>query len=63
LDHVCWTMVGEVLRVGLRAGRFVEIGPQMGRFVEASYILSPWSIICETYKLENLGAVGFLAKN
>jgi len=56
-------MVGEVLRVGLRAGRFVEIGPQMGRFVEASYILSPWSIICETYKLENLGAVGFLAKN
>jgi len=24
VDHVCWTMGGEVRRVGLRAGRFVD---------------------------------------
>jgi len=56
MDHVCWTTGGEVHRVGLRAGRFIEAGLQAGRFVEAepqasrfvgaSYILSPWSINC-----------------
>jgi len=56
VDYVCWTTDGEVRRVGLRvgrfvearvrAGRFVETGPRAGRFVGVSYILSPWSIIC-----------------
>ena len=41
MDYVCWTRGGEVCRVGLRAGRFVEARPQAGRFMEASYILSP----------------------
>jgi len=36
-------MGGEVHRVGVRAGRFVEAGPRAGKFVEASYILGPWS--------------------
>jgi len=35
MDHVCWTTGGEVHRVGLRAGRFIEAGLQAGRFVEA----------------------------
>jgi len=35
LDHVCWTTGGEVRRVGLRAGRFVEARLLMGSFVEA----------------------------
>ena len=26
MDHMCWTMGGQVRRVGLRAGRFVETG-------------------------------------
>jgi len=56
-------MGGEVRRVGLRVGKFVEAGPRIGRFVEASYILSLWSIMCVTYRLDNLGAIGFLAKN
>jgi len=46
LVHVCWTIGGEVRRVGLRAGRFVEARPRAGRFVEASYILGPWSSNC-----------------
>jgi len=43
VDHVCWTMGGQVCIVGLqalevrraelRARRFVEVGPQAGRFV------------------------------
>jgi len=33
VDHVCWTTGGQVRRVGLRAGRFVEAGPRAGRFV------------------------------
>jgi len=67
VDHVCWTMSGEVRRVGLRVGRFVEVGlragrfveagPRAGRFVGASYILSPWSIICVTCRLKNLGVI------
>jgi len=48
-------MGGEVRRVGLRARRFVEVGPRAGRFVGASYILSPWSIICVTCRLKNIG--------
>jgi len=63
LDHMCWTTTREVRRVGLRAERFVEAGPRAGRFVEACYILGAWSSICLTYRLENLGAVRFLAKN
>ena len=46
MDHACWTMGGEVRRVGLRAGRFVEVGPRTDRFVEAWYILGPWSSNC-----------------
>jgi len=56
VDHVCWTTDGEVRKVGLlagrfvearlQAGRFVEVGSRAGRFVGASYILSPWSINC-----------------
>jgi len=60
---MCWTTGGEVRIVGLRAGRFVDAGPQAVRFVEACHILGPWSIICVTYRLENLGAIGILAKN
>ncbi|QCD89647.1 hypothetical protein DEO72_LG4g593 [Vigna unguiculata] len=30
VDHVCWTTGGQVYRVGLRAGRFVEVGPRAG---------------------------------
>ena len=26
MDHMCWTTGGQVRRVGLRAGRFVEVG-------------------------------------
>jgi len=37
---------GRFVEAGLRAERFVEAGPRAGRFVGASYILSPWSIIC-----------------
>jgi len=36
-------MGGEVRRVGLWAGRFVEVGSWADMFVEASYILGPWS--------------------
>jgi len=53
VDHACWTTGGEVHRVGLQAGRFVEARlragrfvkaeTQTGRFVRASYIMSPWS--------------------
>jgi len=57
VDHVCWTMSGEVRRVGLRAGRFIEVGPRAGRFMKASYILSPWSIICVTCRFKNLGII------
>jgi len=32
--HVCWTTGGEVRRVGLQAGRFVEVGLRAVRFVE-----------------------------
>jgi len=56
---VCWAMGGEVRRVGLRAGRFVEAGPRATRFVKASYILSPWSIICVTCRFKNLGVIRF----
>ena len=42
VDHMCWTTSGDVRRVGLRAGRFVEVEPRAGRFVGASYILDPW---------------------
>ena len=35
MDHVCWTMGGEIRRVRLRAGRFVEAGLRAGRFMEA----------------------------
>ena len=30
-----WTTGGEVRRVGLRAGKFVEAGPRAGRFMKA----------------------------
>jgi len=33
VNHMCWTTGGQVRRVGLRAGRFVEAGPRAGRFV------------------------------
>jgi len=52
---MCWTIGGEVCRVGLQAGRFVEVRPRVG--VEASYISSPWSIICVTCRLKNLGVL------
>jgi len=63
LDHVCWTTGGEVRRVGLRAGRFVEVGPRASRFVEACYILVPWSIICVTYRLEYLRGIKVLGQD
>jgi len=47
VDHMCWTTGGQVRRVGLRVGRYVEAGPWTGRFVWASWILSPWlSMLC-----------------
>jgi len=45
-SHLRVVASGEVRRVGLRAGRFVEVGPRVGRFVEAWYILGPWSNNC-----------------
>ena len=42
IDHACWTTGGEVRRVGLRAGRFVEVGPWTDKFMETLYILDPW---------------------
>ena len=59
MDHVCWTTGGEVCRIGLREGRFVEAGPRADMFVEASYILSPWSIICVTCRLKSLGVLRY----
>jgi len=47
----------EVRIVGLQVGRFVEARPRAGRFVEASYILSPWSIIYVTCRLKGLGVL------
>ncbi|QCD78747.1 hypothetical protein DEO72_LG1g2383 [Vigna unguiculata] len=38
MDHMCWTTGGQVRRVGLRAGRFVEAGPRMGS--------SPFLFVC-----------------
>ena len=46
MDHVVWTTSREVHRIALRAGRFIKVGPRAGRFVEASYILGPWSSNC-----------------
>jgi len=57
VDHVYWTTGGEVRRVELRAGRFVEAGPRVGRFVWASHIPSPWSIICVNWRLKSLGVL------
>jgi len=38
--------VRRFVEAGPRVRRFVEAGPRVGRFLGASYILSPWSIIC-----------------
>ncbi|QCE06799.1 hypothetical protein DEO72_LG9g1813 [Vigna unguiculata] len=33
VDHICWTTGGQIRRVGLRVGRFIEAGPRAGMFV------------------------------
>ena len=33
VDHMCWTIGGQVRRVGLRTRRFVEAGLGAGKFV------------------------------
>ncbi|QCD83700.1 hypothetical protein DEO72_LG2g4047 [Vigna unguiculata] len=38
MDHMCWTTGGQVRRVGLRVGRFVEAGPRAGS--------SPFLFVC-----------------
>jgi len=53
----------DVRRVGLRAGRFIEAGPRASMFFEASYILSPWSIICVIYRLKSLGVLRSWPRN
>jgi len=35
MDHACWTTGGEVRRIGLRVGRYVEVVPQANMLVEA----------------------------
>jgi len=42
MNHVCWTTGGEVRRVGLQVGRFVEVWPWADKFMEAWYILGSW---------------------
>jgi len=47
MDHVCWTTSGEVRRVGLLVGRFVELDHERW-FVEALESLRPtW--VCILY--------------